>query len=298
MAARLKTKRSAWRGGPPADGAATSSGDVCFTVADIQNFADCTGLPLIGNGAAVADILNRSVAWYVVVARMQAMQSERASASEWGVAVAEWASMGRRLLGDKSQTPHCRRASVHLCSASQPAGSREEALLANNVLMATGMCPPNSPYHDDCTPSHIPAEIVGRIIEQLAYTLRALELMGPNIRHSDAQKKKQFDYARLGLIRSFGIAFKEAFPGASFSVITRQKMVKNSNERGVVPDGPAVKWCRAVLTTAPERMILHGVELMHEVSALKDWAARTDALPIVIRKLNVKGLSKSAKENR
>ena len=201
VAAQSKNKCSAWRGGPPADGSVTSRGDVRFTAGDVADFSGYAGLPFGGDGSAIADILNRSVAWYVLAARMQATQSERASASEWGVTLAEWASCGRLLLGDKSQTPHCGRALIHLSSASQRSRSREEAVLTNNILMATGACPPNVPQYGDCEYSRVPAEIIATLVERLAYTLRALELMGPTIKHVGAEKKKQVDHARLDLIR-------------------------------------------------------------------------------------------------
>ena len=203
----------AWRGGPPAEGSASSYGGVKFTATDIESLADGIGVPFEGDAFAAAGALADVLDWYVIAARIQGTRSERATASEWGNAVAAWATEGRVLLGDdRREVVQLTRASIHLCNALPPFGAPEEANLTSLMFQATGLYLSDDTNSTNNNSGQTRAAVVASLIQQTAYALRALQTLGRSVKPNGAEKGKQIDHARLALIRNMSRIFFRTFP--------------------------------------------------------------------------------------
>jgi hypothetical protein len=294
----MAAKRRSWRGGPPADGSVSSYGRVKFTVADVEVFAAAIELPIEGDPAAAADELGEAIDWYVTDARIQRTNSEQATAPEWGDAVAEWAAKGRILLGDRDGLTDLPRASAYLCSALSSVGLPSEVALLRYVLIAREQQFFNSTEYKSGGQRPTREETLSILLEETAWALRALEILGKRVKAAGVRKGKQVDRARLSLVMEIARVFVQLFPKTPFNVRTRVKSTALLTERRAFSDGPALRWCRTLLTMAPDRFLTKKGELPSELVELRRWAAKPDGLSKVIRKLNAKPAPESVEEKR
>ena len=274
---------------PPADGSASVDGGVRFTPDDLNMFAHEARLPMTGITVGVLEKLDEVVDFYVLSTRMQKTSTEKANAPGWGKELALWAGSGRMLLGDiEPSVVYLAQAMTHLCSAFPHLKAHEERTFSRNCYMAVGL-----DFIDNRHLEQTKVSVINSLLDKTAHALRSIEILGEKVQVPDIKKGKQTDYARLKLIRGLKDIFLLLFPATPFSVVTRKKEKHPLNERGAYPGGPAVHWCRAVLTTAADRVVKPSAASLPEVSELKEWAARPDALPKVIRKINAKSSSKT-----
>ena len=280
----MPAKRAKQISGPPADGSATVEGGIRFTIEDVEMFARQAGLPTEGATIKTAGDLAELIDVYILRARIQRTNSNRATAPEWGAEFARWATRGRELLeDDQPHIVHLNRAITHLCNATPITDKQLRAVFDQSFFAVTG-----SHFGNAIEPAWTKASVIALLLEKTAYALRVIQILGERVQSPSATKGKQIDYAHLYLVKGIGNVFVQLFPDTPFNVVTRKKKQHGVNERGAYPDGPAVLWCRAVLTTAAERVVRHPADPLLEMSDLSKWAAKPDALPKIIRKLNAK----------
>lgn len=269
---------------PPLVEAAGISGSVVITAEDLRALTGEARLSLTVSDAllaAEAEALSERMTHHVLWTRVGVQHDSRSpqKVQAWREAVARWAGEGSSLFGPQRNSWNHEQESyssaMHHLLLSVPEDDDEVNGRLRNLCYELNM---------GCDFRYKEPEILTEALGKLGSLLQVIEMLCRNAENRPVPKGSPVNFGHRSLFRSLLESYERLYAPAEFKVSARQVPKASPDPRRSYPGGPALTWCKSLLSLCPQR--LRDVpynDLVPELQELAEWAKRSDAVAERIR---------------